>query len=169
VVLRRAVFLDRDGTLNVEAGHINAPGNLQLYPGAAAAAGALRRAGYSLYIVTNQSQVGRGFATLEQIHAVNARLEELLRGEDPDATIDAIFLCPHAPDAACGCRKPAKGMVEELLRKNEIELGESWIVGDKGYRVRRCYWNSCWPANLASDRPRSGTAQAAQWSECHSA
>jgi histidinol-phosphate phosphatase family protein len=125
---RRAVFLDRDGTLTAECGHLASPERLRLLPGTGEALRRLARAGYALVVVTNQSVIGRGGATREAVDAVNERLRTLLRAEGIE--LDGLFLCPHAPDEGCPCRKPAPGLLHEARDALGLELGSSWLVGD---------------------------------------
>jgi D,D-heptose 1,7-bisphosphate phosphatase len=136
---RAAVFLDRDGTLNVEKGYLSRPEDLKLLPGVPEALRRLREAGFLLIVVTNQSVIARGEATLADIAAVHRKLEWDLG--KAGAYVDAIYLCPHHPDAGfagerpelkivCDCRKPAPGMVERACRAFRIDPAQSWMVGD---------------------------------------
>lgn len=126
---RRALFLDRDGTLIVDVGYPKDPDRVELLPGAAAALREARAAGYLLVIVSNQSGVARGLVTPEQAARVQARAEERFAAEG--VRFDGAYFCFHGPDDGCGCRKPAPGL---LLRAGEdlgVELSASVMVGDK--------------------------------------
>ncbi len=125
----KVVFLDRDGTLNIDRGYTTDPRDLAIYPGAGAALGKLKAAGYRTVIVTNQSAIGRGMATRADVEATNAECLSQLKAEDSRAVIDVVRYCPHAPEESCSCRKPKTGMVDEL--PFEFDAGQSWIVGDK--------------------------------------
>jgi D,D-heptose 1,7-bisphosphate phosphatase len=136
---RAAVFLDRDGTLNVERGYICRPDDLELIAGVGPALRRLREAGFRLVVVTNQAAVARGVASEAEIARVHRRLEWALGREG--AYLDAIYLCPHHPDAGfpgerpelkivCDCRKPAPGLVERACRDFNIDPAASWMVGD---------------------------------------
>ena len=140
------VFLDRDGTINIDTGYISDASKLSLIPGAAKAIAKLKESGFRVVVVSNQSGIGRGLITLEQLESVNNKLVELLLEEDSQAQIDLILFCPHTPDAGCNCRKPLGGMVAELLKDlsdepSSIILGDiitsgdwkdyAWVVGDK--------------------------------------
>lgn len=133
------VFLDRDGTINVDTGYVCNPDEVVLLDGAAEAIALLKKAGYLVIIVTNQSAIGRGYASSDDVEATNARVLELLRAAYPDAEIDEVLYCPHSPDDACPCRKPERGMLDGHgvaaigipLEFSAEELSEAWIVGDK--------------------------------------
>ena len=122
----RAIFLDRDGTVNEEVGYLSRPEDLRLINGAAAALQSLRKAGFKLIIVTNQSGAARGFFNEDDIAAVNKRLIELLDNED--VKLDAVYYCPHLD---CHCRKPNTGMVERARREHGIDPSRSYVIGDK--------------------------------------
>jgi len=127
-VSRRFVLLDRDGTINEEIGYVLSPGELRLIPGAAEGIRRLRELGLGVVIVTNQSPIGRGWITEDELGAVHGRLRELLRAEGAD--VDAIEHCPHAPEDGCRCRKPATGMVERAAAALGFDPAQSFIVGD---------------------------------------
>jgi D-glycero-D-manno-heptose 1,7-bisphosphate phosphatase len=132
---RPAAFLDRDGTINREVNYLRDPAQLRLLPGAADAIRRLNEAGFAVVVLTNQSGVARGFldeATLETIH--HRLLGRLARR---GAVIDAVYYCPHHPEAgdppyrkACDCRKPAKGMLHRAVRDLGIRIEGSVVVGD---------------------------------------
>ncbi len=136
---RKAVFLDRDGTLNVERGYIRRPELLELIPGAGPALRRLREAGYLLVVVTNQAVIARGEASEADVARINARLAWEL-GE-AGAYVDAIYICPHHPEGGfpgerpelkivCDCRKPRPGMILAACRDLRIDPAASWMVGD---------------------------------------
>lgn len=105
-------FLDRDGVLDLDrATYINRPEELELLPGAAAGVAALRRAGFRICVVTNQSPIGRGWWGHERLASIHAALRERLLAEDAGAVIDLLLYCPHAPEDECPCRKPAPGLL----------------------------------------------------------
>lgn len=128
------IFLDRDGTLNEDPGYLKSASELRLLPGVAAALARLKAAGARLVVVTNQSGVGRGFLSLKDLEAVNARLEGLL--EQNDAALDAIYFCPHHPDDGCHCRKPATGMVERAVAELQVDLRKAYVVGDHAVDIQ---------------------------------
>jgi D-glycero-D-manno-heptose 1,7-bisphosphate phosphatase len=135
--MRRAVFLDRDGTINVEVGYISDPGQVRLLPGAARAIASIRQAGLAVVAVSNQSGIARGRFGLEQMLSVQAEVERQLR-EEAGAALDAFYYCPHHPEGVvepyavvCDCRKPGIGMLERAAREMSLSLDGSFMVGDK--------------------------------------
>jgi histidinol-phosphate phosphatase family protein len=137
--LRSAVFLDRDGTINREVGHLNDPSQLELIEGAAQAVRRLNREGRLAVVITNQPVLARGDATEEQLEAIHARLEALL-GEQ-GAYLDAIYVCPHHPDRGfagevaalkidCACRKPGTALIAQACHDLAIDPSLSWFIGD---------------------------------------
>jgi histidinol-phosphate phosphatase family protein len=126
---RAAAFLDRDGTLVVERGYLSDPGDLELLPGVPGALKSLRAAGYALVVVSNQSGVARGFFPMSRVYEAMARLRRLLRAHGVE--LDAVYFCPHRPEAGCRCRKPAPGLLERAAEDLNIALGRSFMVGDK--------------------------------------
>lgn len=143
--LRTAVFLDRDGTLNEEVGHLRDPSQLQLLPGVADAVRRLNRAGRLAVCVTNQPVLARGDVTVEQLSRIHARLDHLL-GQS-GAYLDRLYHCPHHPDRGfpgevpelkvrCTCRKPGTGMFDQAVRDLAIDRRSSWMVGDTTIDMR---------------------------------
>ena len=126
---RPFVLLDRDGTLNVEKNYLSDPDELALFPGTARALKRLRALGYGLVVVTNQSGVGRGYFTAAAVDRVHDRLRELLAADG--ASVDAIYICPHAPDQACGCRKPLPGLARQAIAEFGFDPERSVVIGDK--------------------------------------
>lgn len=124
-----AVFLDRDGTLVVERGYLTDPGDIEILPGVPEALHRLKAAGYLLVVVSNQSGVGRGFFSTATVHAAMARLREALRARGVE--LDAIYFCPHRPEAGCACRKPGTLLLERAREDLELSLTRSAMVGDK--------------------------------------
>lgn len=130
-VLCKAIFLDRDGTINVDTNHVFDPDKVSLIEGAAQAVGDFNRAGFKCFVITNQSCVGRGYATLDQVQATNLRVQELLLKEDKDAKIEAVYTAPDHPEQASPRRKPSPGMIIEAAETYKIDLTLSWVIGDK--------------------------------------
>lgn len=127
---RIAVFLDRDGTINQDVGHIGTIDRFEMIPGSAEAIARLNRLGIRVIIVTNQSGAARGYFTEEQIGEVHRHLRQIL--STVGGHLDAIYYCPHHPEiASCVCRKPEMGMIERAIAENRIDLSGSYVVGDK--------------------------------------
>ncbi|NUM88404.1 MAG: HAD family hydrolase [Bdellovibrionales bacterium] len=130
MVTRPALFLDRDGTINVDCVYIADPDLISLIPGSARAIRRAQDAGYLIVVVTNQSGVGRGLIAPDAIPRIHERLEKLLR-EEAGAAIDRYGICVHAPAENCGCRKPRPRLVREAAEALGIDLANSVFVGDK--------------------------------------
>ncbi len=126
---RTGVFLDRDGTLMEDVGYPRDPEQVRLLPGVPDALRQLQQAGARLIIVSNQSGIGRGLITPDQAKAVHERLIQQLEGHD--VIIDASRYCPHAPGERCACRKPSPVMLQLAASGLGIELGASYMIGDK--------------------------------------
>jgi D-glycero-D-manno-heptose 1,7-bisphosphate phosphatase len=129
--MRRAVFLDRDGTLNRAAApgdYVSAAFELELLDGAATAVALFARAGYLCVVVSNQRGVALGQMTDEDLAAVDARLRDLVA--IGGAELNATYYCTHGLDDGCDCRKPLPGLIMRAARELDIELAASWMVGD---------------------------------------
>jgi histidinol-phosphate phosphatase family protein len=133
----KAVFLDRDGTINKEVDALRNVTQLRVLPGAASAVKKLNRLGFLVVVVTNQPVIARGWLTekgVDEIHGVLIR-----RLGRRGAKIDAIYYCPHHPNAnlkkyrmQCHCRKPNIGMIQKAVREIGISRRSSWMIGDSG-------------------------------------
>jgi D,D-heptose 1,7-bisphosphate phosphatase len=128
---RPAVFLDRDGTLNVDTSYVSRPDNVRLIAGAAEAVARLNAAGIPVIVVSNQSGIGRGYFTMQDYEQVERRIEEMLA--ERGAHLDAVYICPHAPDAQppCECRKPRTALYRRASEEHGIDLTRSWYLGDR--------------------------------------
>lgn len=122
------VFLDRDGTLNVDTGYVKSPDDFTVLPGVGAALARLKQAGARLVVVTNQSGLGRGYFTSKDLEAIHGKLR-LILAED-GVTLDGLYFCPHHPDDRCNCRKPARGMIDRALAELQVDLSRAYVVGD---------------------------------------
>jgi histidinol-phosphate phosphatase family protein len=125
----RAVFFDRDGTLIVDHGYLSLPEEVEFVPGAIEVLQALQNQNFLLIVVSNQSGVGRGLITQTQADAVDGRFRALLA--ENGIRLAAAYYCPHAPDARCNCRKPEPGLLRRAAEELQIDLSESYMVGDK--------------------------------------
>lgn len=141
---QKAVFLDRDGCINVDHGHVDRPERLELIEGAAAAIACFNRAEYRTIVVTNQPVVARGNCSVRDLQTIHNKMEtELGRC---GAFVDAIYFCPHHPDRGfvgeveelkirCGCRKPSTGLVDVAIEAFNVDRSQSWIIGDSSTDV----------------------------------
>jgi D-glycero-D-manno-heptose 1,7-bisphosphate phosphatase len=134
VAARRAVFLDRDGTLIEHVHYLTDPALVRLLPGVAEALNRLQRAGFARVIVTNQSAVGRGMLSEERLEQIHVELNRQLAAQG--ATLDAIYYCPDAPAGddqtvvENSNRKPGAGMLFRAAADLKLDLSASWMVGD---------------------------------------
>lgn len=119
-----AVLFDRDGTLVADVPYNGDPDRVRLLPGAAGAVGLARSAGLPTGVVSNQSGIGRGLLTAEDVCRVNKRADELLGG------LDTWVCCPHAPDAGCPCRKPRPGLIRTAAARLGVPRAECLVIGD---------------------------------------
>ena len=120
----KTVFLDRDGTINVDHGYVHKIEDWEFTPDAPAAIALLKSQGFTVVVVTNQSGIGRGMYSIEDARNLNDDANNLLKAYN--AEVEHWLLCPHAPKDDCNCRKPKTGMVDGLFY-----LEDSWMVGDK--------------------------------------
>lgn len=136
---QRAVFLDRDGTINRYAGFVRDVADFELLPRAAEAIRAINQSGRLAIVVTNQPVIARGEITRERLREIHDKMETLLGNEG--AYIDALYYCPHHPDRGyegeipelkivCDCRKPRAGMLFRAAEEHNIDLSQSWMIGD---------------------------------------
>ena len=136
---QKAIFLDRDGTINVYKGFLRELEEMELIPGAAEAIRKINKSGYLAIVITNQPVIARGEVTFEELEEIHNKMETLLGQEG--AYIDDIFLCPHHPHKGytgerpeykieCDCRKPKPGLLLQAAEKYNIDLEQSWMVGD---------------------------------------
>jgi D-glycero-D-manno-heptose 1,7-bisphosphate phosphatase len=128
-VPRRAVFLDRDGTIGEELGYVNHIDRFQIFPYAAEAIRELNQAKMPVIVVTNQSGIARNIFPESLVYEVHKKMvAELAAG---GARVDAIYFCPHKSEDACECRKPNPGLLDRAAREHALDLAGSWIVGDR--------------------------------------
>ena len=134
-----AVFLDRDGTLNEEKKYLCDPDKLVLIPDIGPALRRLADAGFLLFIVTNQSGIGRGYYTEADMHRVNERLVQMLRPFEID--FPEIYFSPEHPDAEGRGRKPSPAFLLDAARDHGVDLARSYMIGDKFIDLA-CGWNA---------------------------
>ena len=157
--MQKAIFLDRDGTLNPDPGYISRPEDFTLYAGTAAALKDLKEFGYLLILVTNQSGIARGLITPEQLDNIHQKLQQLL--SENNLALDAIYVCPHHPDfpyrgiSNCKCRKPAPGMILQAIKDFAIDAKTSYLIGDRSSDVKAAIQAGITPI-LIGDKPLPG-------------
>ncbi|HWY27643.1 MAG TPA: HAD family hydrolase [Candidatus Sulfotelmatobacter sp.] len=126
---KSAVFVDRDDTLIVDVGYCKDPDRIQLLPGVVEGLRKLSRAGIAIVVITNQSGIGRGFFTEDDLSAVHARLRTEL--EASGVTLQAIYYCPHLPEDGCSCRKPRPGLLLKAASEMDLNLKNCFMIGDR--------------------------------------
>lgn len=133
IMSNRAVFLDRDGTLNVEKNYLHRFEDWEWIPGAVDAIRSFNHAGFLVIVVTNQAGIARGMYAESDVDVLHRRIDAVLA--PLGARIDAYYYCPHHPEygdrTACDCRKPAPGMILQAQKDWDIDLSRSYMVGDK--------------------------------------
>lgn len=131
-----AIFLDRDGTINEDLNFLSSPEQVVLIDGSAEAIREANNLGLKVIVFTNQSGIARGYFTEEDLHRIHKRLDELLA--EKGARIDAYYYCPHHPTEGngeyrveCECRKPKDGMLWRASREQNVDLKNSFVIGDR--------------------------------------
>lgn len=137
--VRKAVFLDRDGTLNIEKSYLSDPDQLVLFPDVVPSLLQLIHEEYLLFIVTNQSGIGRGYYTEDDMHRVNQRLVEMLKPEG--ITFQKIYFAPEAPELPSYGRKPSPQFLLDAAKDFNLKLADSYMIGDKISDIE-CGWNA---------------------------
>lgn len=152
----KLVILGRDGVLNAyRESHVTAPEEWEPIPGALEAVARLNHAGWHVVVATNQAGIGRGMIDMAAVNAVHARMNQALAAVG--GRLDAVFFCPHTPEDACTCRKPAPGLLLEIGRRFGADLAQVPVVGDTLRDLQAAQAAGC-PPHLV----RSGRAAALQ-------
>ena len=126
--MSKAIFLDRDGVINknpAEHDYVKRVEELEILPGVKEAVDLIKQRGYLVIVITNQRGVSRGMMTAEDVEKIHHKINEELGGR-----IDAFYVCYHGSEENCECRKPKPGLVERAVREWQIDLAESWMIGD---------------------------------------
>ena len=167
--MEKVIFLDRDGTLNVEVNYLHRKEDLVLLPGVPEALKAFKDQGYKLVVITNQAGVARGYYTEEDVKELHRYMNELLAGQG--AGIDAFYYCPHHPEHGigkykipCHCRKPETGRFEMAEQDFEVDKASSWMIGDKlidieagrNYGVRTVLVGTGYGAGVHDEQKKKG-------------
>jgi D-glycero-D-manno-heptose 1,7-bisphosphate phosphatase len=124
----RAVFLDRDGTINIDSGYVHKPEDFRFVKNAVKGLKKLYGMGFKLVIVTTQAGIGLGYYKKEDFYALNRKMLKIL--DEEGVKISRIYFCPHRKDQNCDCRKPGIALIKEAEKDLNIELKESYIIGD---------------------------------------
>ncbi len=172
---QRAIFLDRDGTINKYVGFLKHIDDFELAEGAAEAVKRINDSGYLAIVVTNQPVVARGEVTEEQLREIHNKMETLL-GQD-GAYVDAVYYCPHHPHSGyagevralkidCACRKPKPGMLFDAAEKYHIDLAHSWMVGDGDNDMLAGKAAGCMVAGIGEQITLSGITRYSGIREC---
>lgn len=148
---RRAVFFDRDGTLIYDLGYPREPEKVRLLPGAGEALLELQRQGFCLVLVSNQSGVGRGLLSQEDVERVHRQVVACLA--EYGVHLDGAYYCFHAPWEGCDCRKPSPGLLLQAAEELDIDLVHSFIVGDKVSDIEAGRRAGCRAILLATNPP----------------
>ena len=179
------VFLDRDGVINKDSSlYIKNPSEFEFLPKSIEAVAMLCENGFKVIVITNQSLIGRGMASVETLSAI---FEKMKKGiAEKGGQILDIFFCPHRPDEGCACRKPAPGMIWDAQKKYHIDLSRSVMVGDSAKDIQAGIAAGCgktvlvetgngpeartWLAEhgIEPDRVAADLFQAAEWIVCQS-
>ncbi len=132
--MQKTIFLDRDGVINKDPGgwtkysYVTKWDDFFFLEGSIEALRRLKEAGYRICVISNQAGIGKGYFTFEDLDSVNKKMiEEVEKG---GGKIDELYYCPHRDDDNCNCRKPKTGMIEQALRKADIDLKNTYIIGD---------------------------------------
>lgn len=136
MVKNKAVFLDRDGTINVDHGYVHKKEELEFMDGVFEGLKRLFDKGYKLIIITNQSGIGRGYYTLEEYYSFNQYMLDILKNKG--IIIDKVYFCPHIEDDKCNCRKPKLELFYQAIKEYNIDLNNSYAIGDKARDLKIC-------------------------------
>lgn len=142
--MKKFIILDRDGVVNYDSSaYVKSPDEWQPIPGSLEAIATLNRAGFSVFIATNQSGIGRGFYDVHTLHLIHEKMRLLLNATG--GHIEEFFFCPHLPTDNCLCRKPKPGMLHAIQKKYAIDLTKVFFIGDKASDVEAAMAASCKP------------------------
>jgi len=127
--MQKAIFLDRDGVINIEKDYLYKIEDFEFVDGLFSSLKYLQNLGYKLFIITNQSGIARNYYTIEDFNKLTSWM--IHEFEKNSIKISQVELCPHGPNDNCTCRKPKIGMINNILQKHLIDLEKSWLIGDK--------------------------------------
>lgn len=127
--MERAIFLDRDGVINIDKGYVYKISDFEFLPDVMQTLKYFQKQNFLLFIVTNQSGIGRGYFTYQDLEKLNNHILNEFKKED--ITISKIYFCPHSPSENCECRKPKPKMLFDAAHEFDIDMKNSWMIGDK--------------------------------------
>lgn len=125
----KAVFVDRDGTINVNVHYLDDPDKFEMYLGVGEGVKKLKDSGFKVIVITNQSGIARGYFTKKQLSNIHEKMRKEFQKFDIE--LDGIYYCPHHPDDNCNCRKPNTELFEKAVKEHNIEIKKSYMLGDK--------------------------------------
>jgi D-glycero-D-manno-heptose 1,7-bisphosphate phosphatase len=127
--MKKAIFLDRDGVINLEKkDYVKSIKEFQIMENVPKAIIELKKKGFLVIIITNQSAINRGLLTIKILNEIHNHLQEILK--DNNTSIDDFYFCPHRPDEKCKCRKPNPGMLLKAVQEHNIDMSQSFMIGD---------------------------------------
>jgi len=132
--MQKAIFLDRDGVINIEKNYLYKIEDFEFVDGVFETLSHLQSLGYKLFIITNQSGIGRGYYSLDDFNLLTKWMKKEF--ENSNIIISQVELCPHSPNDGCNCRKPKIGMIDNILKNHNIDLEKSWLIGDKSSDIK---------------------------------
>lgn len=147
----KAIFLDRDGVIcENRSDHVKSWAEFQFLPGAKESLAALSRTGLPIVVVTNQAIINRGISTAEEVEKIHRRMVAEVTASG--GRIDRVVYCPHRPDEACDCRKPKSGMMLQAAREMDLDLAQSYLVGDAATDIIAGHQVGCRPILVLTGR-----------------
>ena len=127
--MKKAIFLDRDGVINLEKkDYVKSIKEFQMIDNVPKAIATLKEKGFLIIVITNQSAINRKLLTIEVLNEIHNHLQKILK--DNNTSIDYFYFCPHRPDEKCKCRKPSPGMILKAAQEHDIDMNQSFMIGD---------------------------------------
>jgi D-glycero-D-manno-heptose 1,7-bisphosphate phosphatase len=161
--VKKALFLDRDGVIIDYIPYLSKPEQVKLPLGAGLALQAWQAAGYELVIFTNQSGVNRGYFTLEDVNAIHEQIKQ--EYSQYGVKFTKILICPHQPADNCNCRKPSPKLILEYAQQQEIDLSQSWFIGDAPSDLECAIKAGCQPVLVLTGRGQETLQHLAKYSQ----
>jgi D-glycero-D-manno-heptose 1,7-bisphosphate phosphatase len=165
---QRAVFVDRDGVINVDKGYVHKVEDLEILDGVVEAIRLLKTEGFEIIVVTNQSGVARGFYREHEVRDFHEEMQRILAKDD--AALDAYYYCPHHPEGSvteyrrtCACRKPAPGMVQQAIEDFNLDPAVCYVVGDEMRDLEAGRCAGCRAGFLVSGSDKDGVDVQGDW------